>query len=566
MRTRLQNLSRWSRSLSARIVLLMTLAVLPVGLIAVYQTMAVIDNARALNRTSLMAQIRAEASKEEELIQNALAAARGLSVLVARMGDEACDDILRGFVEGNDTYILAGFVSREGMLTCSSRGEVMDLSDRPAFRTAITRGSATVQMLPAAAVTGRDVVLVTQPVSRDGVMLGYIALSIPHAIVVGQLDGPAPADGLRLAVIDSEGKLLAATNGLDEAPGFLPAEIGLADLPKRMQQTFRATAGSGETRVFAVTPMIEDTVLLVGSWPLSAEPRSDGPWQTVFAIALPVLMWVAGVGVALYGMQQLVIRHVADLRSAMRRFALGERDAAALALAEAPAELEEAQRAFNRMALLISEGEARREQDLKDKEVLLREVHHRVKNNLQLIASMMNLQARDLQSDEARHVVAELQRRVRGMAVLHRALYNTPTSTTVDAAALVQAVVTDVRDHSRTLPLPEIDTTLEPVDLYPDQAVPLSLLLAETLNTALCDPGDDRAPIRVGLSAVGDNHVRLSIEGPAGLSGARAGPRGGVAQKMLAAFLRQLDGTMETDQLAGRCHLTVTFPRASYGA
>lgn len=570
MSSALKTLYRVSRSLSGRIALLMTIALLPVGLTAVYQTHAVIKSAQVQKRASMMAQIRSEATSERELIENALAASQGLAVLIEKLGEDHCSDLLQGFVTGNDRYIFAGFVRSSGWLACSSTGATMDLSDRGTFHLAMRHGGASVQVIPRGAVTGRQVVVVTHPVHDGNRVLGFVSVSIPHATAIGKLDDPLSRTGLRIAAIDIEGDVIAASLGLDAAEDFLPRDISLADLANRRNETFRAISGTGAQRYFAVTPMIEGKVMLVGSWPLSAVPGMDSRVQSLIAIGLPVLMWIAGVGGAIYGLQRMVIRHVAQLRSAMRRFALGAREDTTLDLTDPPAELEEAQRAFNRMALLITEGELRRDQDLKDKEVLLREVHHRVKNNLQLIASIMNMQARELETAEAKHVVSELQRRVRGMAVLHRALYNTPTSTTVDAAALVRAVVSDVQDLVGASRAPQVDTTLEPVALYPDQAIPLSLFVAEALHATILEPRQTRPgdATRVLLCASPGDEIRLSIDSPIlGDEMPDTETRfDGMSQKMIAAFLRQLDGRMELSADGARKMMTVTFPRATYGA
>lgn len=568
MPTRLKAAVRWSRTLPARIVFLMTIAMLPVGLIAIYQTQVVIESARTLNRAALMSQIDSEAARERELIEHALAASQGLAVLIEKLGEENCADILRGFVDGNGGYIFAAFVRASGFMPCSSSGDVLDLSERPSFQTAMARGGSSVQFNPEGAVTGRSVVLVTRPVYDGDKVIGVVSLSIPHSLVIRRLEDLSPDKGLLLAVIDPDGEVISATTGIDGAARFLPADVSPNDLPGRTGETFRAMTRSGEERFFAVTPMVPGTVLLVGSWPLSAVPEADGALQVWLATALPVLMWIAGVGVALVGMERMVVRHVAELRSAMRRFALGDRSSAALELPNAPAELEEAQRAFNRMALLISDGEARREQDLKDKEVLLREVHHRVKNNLQLIVSMMNMQSRSLETEEAKHVVAELQRRVRSMAVLHRALYNTPNAATVDAAELVSAVVRDISDQCGAVPGTRIETALTQVDLYPDQAVPLSLLVAETLNRAFRHAPESDGRIAVELVPDGEGLVRLLVQTDATRAEDPADDSrfDRMVQTMIAAFLRQLDGKMETTSEDGRYRVIVRFPRVVYGA
>ncbi|MBV6638692.1 MAG: hypothetical protein KI788_22625, partial [Mameliella sp.] len=117
----------------------------------------------------------------------------------------------------------------------------------------------------------------------------------------------------------------------------------------------------------------------------------------------------------------------------------------------------------------------------------------------------------------------------------------------------------------------EIDTALEHVDLYPDQAIPLSLFVAETLNTAIrqtCN-ADPRDRIGVRLTSGGSDEVRLCIDSSPAEPlppGADAPRPDGMAQKMIAAFLRQLGGKMETTSDDGRYRVTVMFPRAAYGA
>ena len=250
----------------------------------------------------------------------------------------------------------------------------------------------------------------------------------------------------------------------------------------------------------------------------------------------------------------------------MRRFALGERSAQSLRLDAPPGELADAERAFNRMALIISDAEARREADLRDKEVLLKEVHHRVKNNLQLIASIMNMQARNARSPETKQMLAGLQQRVRGLAMLHRTLYTTPELTTVDGADLIRTVVNDVTQALDADDL-ALEMSLDRVDLYPDQAVPLSMLLAEAVTNAVKHIGrapDGRTAIDVSLVTEDDGRVRVSVSNTKGerLPG-RQPPHedepSGLGTRLMAAFVAQLDGSAETEETDERYVYTVTL-------
>jgi len=287
------------------------------------------------------------------------------------------------------------------------------------------------------------------------------------------------------------------------------------------------------------------------------------------AVFFPVLMWIASILVAFFGLQRLVIRHIKKLRSALRKFALGDREQIGLNLDDPPEEIEEVQRAFNRMALIISEAETRQVQDQRDKDVLLKEVHHRVNNNLQLVASMMNIQSRKTSSKEAQAMLTSLQRRVRGMAMLLRTLYTTSDQTTIDAAELVQAVVDDVSSQTEESDL-EVDVDLESVPLYPDQAVPLSMFVAEALPNALKFAGrtkDDEYDIHVTLVEVDDGTIRLTILNSLAEDTPNNGSKDlakGLGLSLMTAFVRQLEGDMNVDlNEQGYC-LEISFPRREF--
>jgi two-component sensor histidine kinase len=301
----------------------------------------------------------------------------------------------------------------------------------------------------------------------------------------------------------------------------------------------------------------------VGSWPSLA--TGTGAMAGLTAMLLPVAMWFAGISVAIFGLQRLVLRHISDMRSAMRRFALGERGEGLLALQDPPLEMEELERAFNRMALIVTDAEARSEADLQDKEVLLKEVHHRVKNNLQLIASIMNLQIRRAHSPEAKRLLTGLQRRVRGLAMLHRSLYTTPDMTTIDSRDLISTVV---QDASSLLPdrKQRVETELASIELYPDQAVPLSMLIAEALTNAFKygDAGSDE-PIRVKLEQLDGERARLVFTNPVQPGVETITTEGdGLGTQLMTAFVRQLEGESRSGIEDGRYVFEASFARRGF--
>ena len=304
----------------------------------------------------------------------------------------------------------------------------------------------------------------------------------------------------------------------------------------------------------------------MGSWPSKDAFSVEENTASIVTLAFPVLMWIAGIAVAVLGIQRLVIRHLNALRSAMRRFALGEREEAALELVHPPKEFEEARQSFNRMVAILSEAERRREVDLEEKTILLREVHHRVKNNLQLIASIMNMQARSAQTPEARRMLSQLQRRVRGLAMIHRSLNTNPDITTVDSRDLIASLINEIGSMSagegQTM---LIKQDLVSVALSQDQAVTLSMLVSEAMTNAvkyIGVPEGGRPEISVCLKEADDSHLILEMTNTKGQPMLAEDDTGGsgIGNKLIKAFTMQLDGRLEVSETDTLYRFRVTFP------
>jgi two-component sensor histidine kinase len=348
----------------------------------------------------------------------------------------------------------------------------------------------------------------------------------------------------------------------------------LRDLAEVGRQTFRDVNQEGNTRDFAVVPIVKDKVLALGSW----EPRHGSGvlpgHDGAFALYLPLVMWVISILVAYVGVNHLVVRHVHRLRSWMRLYAAGRSDLDKARLEKAPEELEVVAESFRAMTRRLSEQERRLEEDLNEKTVLLREVHHRVKNNLQLISSMLSMQIRATGSPEARHLLRRVQDRVMALSAIHRYLYLARKLSLVRADKLLediiqQLVIVGTLDESgRQI---KVTTALEPVEISPDQSVPLSLLTTEAAINAVKYCGmtsGAEAWINIALKAVSKDSFCLSVvnsrvpEGQADAAGETPIDGSGLGSKLIESFVSQLNGTLEIDTPPDRYELHVVFPRA----
>lgn len=554
--------------LLVRLAALMTFALLPLGLIAIYQTNAVVDEATRLSHASLLDRTERAAARERELLQRAGGATEGLAAAVLPVIEDssACSALLKAFTEGQNPFTFAAFITPVGEMTCASDGEARDVSDRWLYLKARQTAQLSFALGRDLLGEGGSFLLATSPVQREGILLGYVSIAIPHkvsAIKSGKYW--SDAQGIQFVTIDAQGEILSSSVPEQQAEQILPVSVPRRDLQALTGGTFFEEARSGGERFFAVTEILPGQVSVVGSWPvenaMSANPAS------LMTLAFPVLMWLAGISVAILGLQQLVIRHLSALRRAMRRYALGEREDPRLELVNPPREFEEAQQSFNRMVVILSEAERRRELDLEEKTILLREVHHRVKNNLQLVASIMNMQSRGAQTPEARRMLSQLQRRVRGLATIHRSMNTNPDVTTVDSRDLMQALISEIGSmNAGTGQDISIETDLAPVPLTQDQGVTLSMLVSEAMTNAvkyLGVPEGGRPEITVRLRAPAENWLELEIINTKGqplVEKEEVIQGTGIGARLMMAFAAQLDGTVETHETEDSFTYRLVFP------
>lgn len=199
---------------------------------------------------------------------------------------------------------------------------------------------------------------------------------------------------------------------------------------------------------------------------------------------------------------------------------------------------------------------------LREKDVLLREVHHRVNNNLQVISSMLNLQAMKLLDPHLRAQLVESQNRVQAIAIGHEKLYRSGDLAHiafVDYAQtlvheLVQASAADERGV-------RVDLQMDDVRLGVDAAIPCGLILNELVSNALKHAFPDRrsGSIRIRLVRA-DRRLTLGVEDdgvglPAGLDPEASNTLG---FDLVFTFAQQLDAEVRVEQNAGT-RITVSF-------
>ena len=208
------------------------------------------------------------------------------------------------------------------------------------------------------------------------------------------------------------------------------------------------------------------------------------------------------------------------------------------------------------MAIQRKRSEEALRSSLREKEVLLREIHHRVKNNLQVVSSLLNLQGRHLKEGEAMTFLKESQRRIRSMALVHEKLYQSKDLARIDMAGYIDSLAQHLFQSFRIDPgLVRFRADIRDVALDINTAMPCGLLISELVSNALkhAFPGERRGEIAVELRPADEGFYTLVVRDdgagfPAGLDFRRTTSLG---MQLVLLLVEQLDGAIELAAPAG---------------
>lgn len=188
--------------------------------------------------------------------------------------------------------------------------------------------------------------------------------------------------------------------------------------------------------------------------------------------------------------------------------------------------------------------------EIEEKKILIREIHHRVKNNLNIVASLLNLQRNEFQIEEsARQSFDDMAKRIHSMAMIHDSLYNSGSLSRVTMSTYIRKLVSELKASLGRPPLIRIDAELEDIQLNITSAVPCGILINELITNAIKHAFRNRSEGRIHVAlerkagtkiivlTVKDNGSGLSpqfsLESPASLG-----------MRLIQLLTSQLDGSL----------------------
>ncbi|MEC7259152.1 MAG: hypothetical protein VXW58_15170, partial [Pseudomonadota bacterium] len=181
MTTETNDRARWWNSLHVRLLVMMSLALLPVGLIAITQTRAVSENTLRNSELALLARVERSALNERLAIQRAMGAANTIAAYATVLARDplACSARLRGIAENSDRFSFVGLLPVDGRVTCSTASQPFDLSPDSPARAVMEDPNPVVRVNTRAPLSKVSIISVSIPYYDGETVAGRVSVSLP---------------------------------------------------------------------------------------------------------------------------------------------------------------------------------------------------------------------------------------------------------------------------------------------------------------------------------------------------------------------------------------------------
>ncbi len=511
-------LFRFFGSTGVKMFLILTLALLPFGWIPLVASLQAIETADLEKEALLRVAVSQSARKlTADLESDRTALQLTVNNLAATPSDTSICDRLNLFLAKNDRdggrYAI---YDRAGRTLCASHPDLA-----PIVPSQERFGGPTAQLLDGAPY------LLTRVRSRDDRLVGLIYYSRAH--LESAADPATALQNRRLSLHEGHRRL-----NLSPARPFPAGAVGLTSLSAPL-----------EPPNIVLTMTVRDP------------PETLARTLSLF---LPLVMWFAAAAIGWFVVNRLLIRPLVLLRRTVAAYHPGEVLEPMRRVRTPAREIIALGETFREISEDVATHEAEMAEGLETQRKLTREVHHRVKNNLQIIASLINLHARSAHEPEAVEAYASIQRRVDALSVVHRNHFaELEENRGVGVRALISELSASLRGtapaEARRFGI-QIDS--DDLHISQDVAVPIAFLTTELVELAMrLDP---QGRMRISVQWQQDDRALLAIQS----SGLRESPTMSAYLddrygRVLTGLSRQLRAPLDHDGEAGRYAIAITI-------
>lgn len=528
-------------TLNQRLLLAVLTALLPIAVFSIYQAVANREYSQQLIADRLAVSALAAASEQREPI-NAARLAVATLVQNPNIYDNgpSCVEIFKENLRAQSSLVNIIWSDAAGLPVCS----VLPIPEGTTFANDEwwKRGLSTKKFTLSAPFVGpiakRRVIIAMQPLfSSSGTYIGSVTAAISLAWIETALREQTSASNILIGIADADGKIVMSSG---------PRRFQKIDLGKSFGAANTVESYEGGKWLYSSAPLYENQLHVVYAEqaepltvPLREQLRAGILWPFL-AVALTMLaVWI--------GVNKMVVRWLTELGQVTRQFARGDYSERLAQFAKAPPEIAEAGADLHLMAQAIVQRSAALEGSLEATRAMAREVNHRVKNNLQMIMSLLALQSSQVTNDEARTVLDQTRVRMAALALIHRLLYEKGEDADqgeVDMDRVFKELCSQLHNsvgaHSNVSLDCRSDVGCRPVD----EAIPVALLAVEAVSNVYrhAFPGDHSGSVKVSLSRT-DDIITLEVSDE-GVGFDDATNQKMMGMDLIRAFAEQLNGNL----------------------
>lgn len=443
---------------------------------------------------------------------------------------------------------------RIGRVACAA-GDVPadpERRDRDWFRALAGGRAQIVTVTPGASYAAEPALFAAVRTADPRGGFSVLAAVIPLSSLRPELSDRSLPRQSQVAVVDRRGEILSVTDPAafpDDVAGWVDRAAG------RGSVLVYANDDGGVRRAYSVAPLVDDDVFVILSAP------SRGLFATAWldpmsGIVFPLIGFAVALLAVFFAAERGVGRWIVYLQRVAAIYARGRFTIRPLRVERAPPEIRELAETLDHMAATIVARDASLHDSLAQKDALMREIHHRVKNNLQVISSLLSMQERALTDQVARQAMSDTRQRISALALIYRAVYQGADIKHVDLRPFLeeltgQLLAGDMSAHGSV----RTEVRADRLVIDPDKLAPLALFAVEAVTNAqkhaLSQSG---GKLTVEFTVRGPE-AELIITDDGGGRNAPPDPEDikGVGRTLMNAFARQLRGrcTLERNDQGG---------------
>lgn len=491
------------------LLLIVVLALLPVVIAGFIQGFSAFQNTRdlAMQRLGGNASAVAERERDPFVIAQHILLALATNSDVRDMSS-GCVRALQSALSANSPVSNLARTAADGSVRCSAMpyNGTVNLANEPWWRRAVDANGMTITRTPVfGGILQKKILLLFLPVRENADGVGTLSAAINVAYLREALRKAPEGRTGSLAIVTRD-RMVVAEGRM--ALAFQPEIVGPQGHPRQ------ATARDGTSWFYTFHKLYGTELFVVYGEP-QRQLMAVAVSQVRASILLPLLSILMASLAIWLGTNRLALVWLQELRTVAGRFAKGDFTGDRGRFEKAPEEIATLSADLHSMAEVIDRRNQDLTQALEVKGVLTREVHHRVKNNLQIINSLLTLQSGRVPDGEAKEVLAQTRARISALALIHRLLYEQDNGYEGGEVAIdtllhelcmqLQATIAGTSGiklhcHAVSIPLPV------------DYAVPLTLFIVEAVTNAFRHAFPDGGGGLINLSLIIDgSDAALSV-------------------------------------------------------